>query len=457
MTAANVPLEAGARLLGEDGYLLVAEIGRHSVTVESSTGDRRDVPYGEINGVRITNGQAPATTTALEPWWSGLSEQIRRDALDKLEVVHEVLTGYRWGHPRLAQPGEPFLPVSDPGLSETQRCRAMARQLSYEQRADRQILRRIQDGELRSATVSENTVQKWIRDWRDDGLRGLVDKRSTKGRQGFEALDERLRRIADDVFARFNGDDSKVNIKTVEAEIRLQMKSEGLKDVRLPQRLFQEYLSARHQALGRTTRAHRSRYLRHAASSHTSFPAMHPAHLALDATRADVLVWDEVHECPRSVEVLTVISVATRVVVALRVTPRSGNAVEAGLVLYDAMRPMSMLVDGTKVDDWRWCPVRQAGFADTEVGSDLLEVDARLTISGNPNDVLAELLGIRLRHGAHPSSGTSRHHRSDVTYSCSSPWFAGQQSRISHNHLTLRTTPGGARNEGLLPVFEPAR
>ena len=230
----------------------------------------------------------------------------------------------------------------------------------YERHADRQILRRVQDGELRSTTLGTSTVQKWIRAWRDEGLRGLVDKRATRSRQGFDAIDERVRRIADDVFARFNGDDSKVNVKTIEAEIRLQMKHEGLRDVSLPQRLFQEYLSERHQALGRTTRAHRSRYLRRAASAHTSFAAMHPGHLALDATRADVLVWDEVHECPRSVEVLTVISVATRVIVALRVTPRSGNAVEAGLVLYDAMRPMSMLVEGTTVDDWRWCGVPES-------------------------------------------------------------------------------------------------
>lgn len=360
MSVANLHVEVGARLLSEDGYLLVTQIGRHAVTVESSAGASRDVPFGEISGARITNGQAPRVASALEPWWSGLSEPIRRDALDKLEVIQEILTGYRWGHARLAQPGEPFVAVSDPDLSETQRCEAMARQLSYERHADRQVLRRVQDGELRSTTLGPGTVQKWIRDWRDEGLRGLVDKRATQGRQGFDSLDERVRWIADDVFARFNGDDSKVNVTTIEAEIRLQMKREGLSRVSLPQRLFQEYLSERHRALGRTTRAHRSRHLRRAASAHKSFAAMHPAHLALDATRADVLVWDEVHECPRSVEVLTVVSVATRVIVALRVTPRSGNALEAGLVLYDAMRPMSMLVEGTTVDDWRWCGVPES-------------------------------------------------------------------------------------------------
>ena len=71
MTDANVSLAVGARLLAEDGYLLVTQLGRHAVTVESSVGDRRDVPYGEISGARIAKGQAPSVTTALEPWWSG--------------------------------------------------------------------------------------------------------------------------------------------------------------------------------------------------------------------------------------------------------------------------------------------------------------------------------------------------------------------------------------------------
>lgn len=391
-------LEVGARILGDDGYLLVTHIGRHTITVESSTGERREVPFGEIRGARVTAGLVPPVLSALEPWWSGLSEPIRGDALDKLEVVKEVLTGYRWGHQRLAQPGEPHPPFGCDDVSLHRRCVAMAKVLSFEQTTSRTVLRRLLDGELATAAVSSRTVHNWIRAWLAQGLRGLVDKRAVKGVQGFDALDERVRRIADDVFARFNGDNSKVNVKTIEAEIRLQMKHEGVADIGLPQRLFQQYLSERHRALGGTTRAHRSRYLRRAASAHTSFPAMHPGHLALDATRADVLVWDEVHECPRSVEVLTVISATTRVIVALRVTPRSGNAVEAGLVLYDAMRPMSMLVEGTTVDDWRWCGVPES--------LDLSDVSIHRAPQRviPPGQSLQSIQGVHYKPGVTPSS-----------------------------------------------------
>lgn len=397
-SAAITRLEAGSRILSDDGYLAVVEVGRHGVVVECSLGERRNLPFSEVVGPRVVDGRVEAQVSALEPWWSGLAESVRRQSLDRLEVVLELLTGYRWGNPRLAQPGEPYPPFGGDDVSVHRRCLAMAKAVTYEQTANRIVLRRLLDGELSTTTVSPRTIHNWVRAWQAQGLRGLVDKRATRGSQGFEALDERVRRITDDVFARFNGDDSKVNVKTIEAEIRIQMKREGLQDVRLPQRLFQEYLSERHHALGRTTRAHRSRYLRRAASAHTSFPAMHPAHLALDATRADVLVWDEVHECPRSVEVLTVISVATRVIVALRVTPRSGNAVEAGLVLYDALRPMSMLVEGTTVDDWRWCGVPES--------LDLSDVSIHRAPQRviPPGQSLQSIQGVHYKPGVTPSS-----------------------------------------------------
>ncbi|UUW90987.1 hypothetical protein [Pimelobacter simplex] len=139
MTQAKVGLAIGDRVLGEDGYLVVVQFGRHTVMFETSVGARREVPYNEIKGVPVCDGRATPVIAALEPWWSGLSAPIRRDALDKLEVVMEVLSGYRAGFARFAQPGEPYSNVSDPGLSETRRCEAMARQLAFERESDRQV------------------------------------------------------------------------------------------------------------------------------------------------------------------------------------------------------------------------------------------------------------------------------------------------------------------------------
>ncbi|GAA1745497.1 hypothetical protein [Nostocoides vanveenii] len=37
--------------------------------------------------------------------------------------------------------------------------------------------------------------------------------------------------------------------------------------------------------------------------------------------------------------------------------PQSANALEIALALYDDIRPLSMVVDGTTIDDFRWCGI----------------------------------------------------------------------------------------------------
>lgn len=66
-------------------------------------------------------------------------------------------------------------------------------------------------------------------------------------------------------------------------------------------------------------------------------------------------------------------------------------------------------------------PARQAGLAAPEISSSLLQLLPSLTVPGASNNVVAELLRIRLRPSAHPSSVASRDQRSDVTYPCSRP------------------------------------
>jgi hypothetical protein len=44
----GIELQAGARLLADAGYLVVIAVGRHGVTVESSTGERHDLGFGGV-------------------------------------------------------------------------------------------------------------------------------------------------------------------------------------------------------------------------------------------------------------------------------------------------------------------------------------------------------------------------------------------------------------------------
>lgn len=136
--------------------------------------------------------------------------------------------------------------------------------------------------------------------------------------------------------------------------IDVRLKDEGIHDLKVPERITGEYLSTMKKQRGATTRAQRSRSLRK-TSGKQHFSALRPGQvIAIDATRADNLVWSPLSGKPYSVEILTAIDVATRVVVALRVVARSASGIDAGLLLYDVCRPFSMKVCGTAISDWRW-------------------------------------------------------------------------------------------------------
>ena len=84
-----------------------------------------------------------------------------------------------------------------------------------------------------------------------------------------------------------------------------------------------------------------------------------------------------------SVEIITIISVPSRVVVACRVVPRSANALEIALALYDAIRPFSMVVDATTIDDFRWCGIPASlDFGDNPVTAHASRVRTTREITG---------------------------------------------------------------------------
>ena len=79
--------------------------------------------------------------------------------------------------------------------------------------------------------------------------------------------------------------------------------------------------------------------------------------MAIDVTRADNLVWDQWSQKVVSVEIITALDVASRVVLAMRVVPRSADSHTAGLILYDVLRSFAMAIEPDEVHDWRWVGV----------------------------------------------------------------------------------------------------
>ncbi len=356
MTGGRTTLFVGARVLTDWGTTLVVCSDKTGVDLRDCLNNVQHKRWDDLPVVQaIEKGQPVALTEPLRPLWDSLDDAARERALNKLEVVQEILTGYRDGHPELKRPGEPHPPFGPGfGVSEAKRATAMAAILAQEARCDRDLQRRITDGEVQFNGPNESTIRNWVRNWRDKGLLGLVDGRSIRKVQSWEVIDARFRAATEEVFATLDGSRSSLAIQEVERRVRVQLRKDGIVDFHAPERFTQKYLSNLKAQRGQTTRAQRSKKLQTVSGS-TQYPAIRPGQVvAIDVTRADNLVFDTFSGKAISVEIITAIDVATRVVLALRVVPLSANGFEAGLLVYDICRPFSMLVAGTTISDWRW-------------------------------------------------------------------------------------------------------
>lgn len=318
---------------------------------------------------QIENGVPAALTPALRPLWDSLDEAARAVALNRLEVVQELVTGYRDGHPEFARPGEPQAPFGPGfGLPISRRAAAMAAALADESLADRNLQRRVRDNDVQPSAVNTSTVRNWERQWRDHGLYGLIDKRSLRRSEPIDRIDERFREVAEEMAASLDGTRSSIALQEFDRQVRVRLRKQGIADPHTPRQVTQKYLSHLLRSRGTTPRAQRSRVLQRVSGT-KQYPAVRPGQIvAIDATRADNLVFDRLSGRPCSVEILTAICVATRVILALRVVPRSANGLEAGLLAYDVCRPFSLTVEGTSVGEWRWVGIpEQFDFSQVKV------------------------------------------------------------------------------------------
>ncbi|MFZ1666989.1 MAG: hypothetical protein WAU08_16410 [Flavobacteriales bacterium] len=352
------------RILTNRGVAVVTELDRHGAHLKDSTGHSYFSAFTELAAQEVGNDGIQTLHASLMPWFVQLPVDVQAVALFRQQCVREANSGFRDGLAELAQPGEPFWPFGESyGVSLTERYNAMSRLVTFERSVDRTIMQRVYDGEIKKPSITGRAMMNWDKRRHAEGLAGVVDGRSIRDKQGFDALDLNFRRIAEEQFRQFDGRRSAISRNEIERRIRLQIKSEGLKIENLPERLMEEYLSHHWRAIGRTTKQQKSRSLRR-VSGNESFPAQHPSACCTDICRGDNLIYDPIQDRPVSVEIGSMMSTATRVVTAMRLFPRSANGVDVGLLLHDTMREQSMLVekgpDGPTIDDWRWIGVPES-------------------------------------------------------------------------------------------------
>ncbi|MCE1179880.1 MAG: hypothetical protein LWW86_12755 [Micrococcales bacterium] len=365
----RVPLYVGASILFPEGPRLVCELTQAGYVTRDVTGREEQVSWQDVQPAReILDGRVDAIAEPLASTFASLSLDGQQEALDRQEVVLTILTGYANGHAALARPGEPFT-AFDPvnGLSNARKFAAMAQHLAHEADVDRRQRRALEEGRrapgARLKAVSPRAIANWHRDYTQDingGLLALIDGRRRRHYRTFDNLDAEIKRVADQVASRMDGTLSILSIDELYRRTRLALKAEGLHDLAVPEATLRGYLRHLGKVNGSTTGAQVSHKLRGVLAL-SAYPALRPGQVvAIDATRADTFCVDPWTGKVISVEILTAIDICTRVVLALRVVPRSASTVEAGLLLYDVLRPFSQVVEAGRADDWRWAGVPEA-------------------------------------------------------------------------------------------------
>ena len=230
----------------------------------------------------------------------------------------------------------------------------MAGILTEERSRDRAVQRRVQDGEIRAITTNPSTIRKWLRALKDGGLRALIDGRSLRARKSFDRIESRYREAAVQEVDALDGDKSMVADAEIHRRALVQLKDDGAEGLVIPQRLSGEFISQLRKQRGATPRAQRSNRLRETSGTQ-HFPAIRPGQVvAIDATRADNLVYSPLERKTLQRRDLHGDRCRTRVVVALRVTPRSADGIDAAA---DGLRHLSPILcrrAGTTMTDWRW-------------------------------------------------------------------------------------------------------
>lgn len=347
-------LSAGSMVLTDDGTAVVVHVDRAGVELKDVRGAVSFVEWPDLRTAQPIDGGEPTASDppalrSLAEVWNRLDDEARTETLQRLGIVQEIATGYRHGHAELALPGEPS-DLFDPALGATlsQRCARMAERLSHEARTSR--------SSNTPAAITSRSLHLWMSKWQDGGLLGLVDGRRSKQVEVFATIPLEWRLAASDVVAELDGDLSTVNLGEIHRRVKARLKESGL-DIRPPERAAGRYVSHLKRSRGKTTRAQRSNKLRGVAGVE-SYPAILPGQMvAIDVTRSDAMVWCPTRGGSCSVEIISAMDVATRMILALRVVPMSADSHDAAMLLYDVMRPFSQVVEGTSVSDWAWAGV----------------------------------------------------------------------------------------------------
>ena len=302
-------LATGMEVVLKDGR---GRLGRMSVR-ELLTSDRAELIH-DGSGPSSADDEDLAAVVL-----NRLAKNEKKEVLERAEHVREMVTGYRSGSEHLARPDEPR-PQYAPALPLKARYEAKAAELG----------------------VTDRTVRRWARAFRELGEAGLVPK-TAQADDGLGGADPRWVEAAVEVLKEYE-EESRPSVKVVLEEVEARVKTKfKLVKVPVPSQAtgyrWMKELERRYPTFRLSTQRNRDIAARPKGVYGKLRPTRPGEYVLMDTTRLDVFALDPVTLRWMQAELTVAMDWYTRCIIGLRVTPVSTKAIDAAAVLYQAYRP----------------------------------------------------------------------------------------------------------------------
>jgi transposase InsO family protein len=346
-------LTIGSRVIYDGEVCTVIAIAGDRVTVQQQTSGRplavRIASLLAAPGSELMDAKTVVPVGGIGPALASLTDGEMAAVCERAAHLREMLTGYRSGSMEHALSGEPRSAYA-PGVALMERYHAKAAELG----------------------VGFTTLRRWTSAFERDGEAGLIDARHQRASDPLRGIDPRwldvLRAVLDEHVGASRAPQElfldRVNARAV------QQHGPGLVPKRWKARQAIRELTRGTNALKGSTKSKRSIANRPDAPYGRLVATRPGEYLLLDTTTLDVFAMDPVTLRWVAVELTIAVDLFSRCVVALRLSPVSTKAVDASLVIFEAVSPDSKARTGGGLLPYAGVPagVIVAGAARPAVG-----------------------------------------------------------------------------------------
>jgi transposase InsO family protein len=324
-------LTTGTRLVHDGQLFTVVGLEAERIRLRDTTGGMVLLHTGTLvsdPSTRVVGGDdEPAAAAALGPLLDNLDEPAAAEMRHRLAHIREMLTGFRSGEAKLAEPGEPR-PAYHPSLPVGKRLEAKATELG----------------------VTIRTLRRWMAGLRDRGPAGVIDGRHLRLADPLGGVDERwlamCRLVLDE-----HVDASRPTKDLLLARVSARLRAEhGDGVVPLPgqrrARAVLTELSRGSNAFSGSTKGKRSIAARPKNVYGRLRPTRPGEYVLLDTTTLDVFAMEPLTLRWVRVELTIALDLYSRCITGLRLSPVSTKSVDAAMVVYETLLPNTSRTTG---------------------------------------------------------------------------------------------------------------